>query len=77
MEAQRLGGGGGKQKRRERVGWWGAHGETERMEAEGEPATGQVGDGEGRQLITPSPPPLSTPPLPLSSRSFHPLGGND
>lgn len=30
------------------------------MEGEGEPAAGQVGDGEGRQLITPSHPPTPT-----------------
>lgn len=47
-----------------------AHRETERMEAEGESATGQVGDGEGRQLITPSPPPHThTPHTPQSSSS--------
>lgn len=38
-----------------------AHGETERMEVEGEPATGQVGNGEGRQLITLSPHPPILP----------------
>lgn len=64
-----MGGSGGKKKRRSRR--WrggvegGAHGETERMKAEGEPAAGQVSDGEGRQLITPPPPPLPLRSIPL------------